>query len=103
MTINPFISTQSYNFQFGVDQGLFVKERNSSTVPALTWFRDVTSAGLLGMVSNNTFVKVFDSITIVYLKSNTFTKHRDERHVISFTGEPIRIVRHLVQMLTLSL
>ena len=52
MTINPFISTQSYNFQFGVDQGLFVKERNSSTVPALTWFRDVTSAGLLGMVSN---------------------------------------------------
>ena len=54
LTINPFISTQSYNFQFGVDQGLFVKERNSSTVPALTWFRDVTSAGLLGMVSNNT-------------------------------------------------
>ena len=43
LTLNPFVSTDSANFQEGVKQGLFVMERNSSsqtrTIPALTWFK----------------------------------------------------------------
>ena len=39
LTINPFISTQSENFES--QKHLFVKERNSTAplVPALTWFK----------------------------------------------------------------
>ena len=43
LTLNPFVSTDSANFQEGVKHGLFVMERNSSsqtrTIPALTWFK----------------------------------------------------------------
>jgi hypothetical protein len=43
LTLNPFVSTDSLNFQEGVKQGLFVMERNSSSqtrnIPALTWFK----------------------------------------------------------------
>merc|ERR1719210_193190 len=55
LTINPYISTNSENFNIGVKQDLFVKERNSTTskVPALTWIKDVASAGLLDITSNN--------------------------------------------------
>ena len=50
LTVNPYVSTESENFAYGVNQGLFVKERNSTAdrVPALTWIKDVSSAGLLG-------------------------------------------------------
>jgi hypothetical protein len=46
----------SENFAYGVEQDLFVKERNSTAhkVPALTWFKDVSSAGLLDITSNHT-------------------------------------------------
>ena len=41
LTVNPFISTESFNFLPAVEESLFVKERNSSKhgVPALTWFK----------------------------------------------------------------
>ena len=54
LTINPYISTNSENFAIGVNEELFVKERNStaSKVPALTWIKDVQSAGLLDITSN---------------------------------------------------
>lgn len=55
LTINPYISTNSENFGVGVEDELFVKERNSTAykVPALTWIKDVASAGLLDITSNN--------------------------------------------------
>ena len=42
LTINPFISTQSENFES--QKHLFVRERNSTAplVPALTWFKVFT-------------------------------------------------------------
>ena len=54
LTINPYISTDSENFIIGVRDELFVKERNSTAakVPALTWIKDVASAGLLDITSN---------------------------------------------------
>lgn len=56
LTVNPYISTASKNFAYGVENNLFVKERNStaSNVPALTWIKDVPSAGLLDITSNHT-------------------------------------------------
>ncbi len=43
LTLNPFVSTDSVSFKEGVQRGLFVMERNSSSqarpIPALTWFK----------------------------------------------------------------
>jgi len=52
--MGPYISTDSENFMIGVRDELFVKERNSTAakVPALTWIKDVASAGLLDITSN---------------------------------------------------
>ena len=55
-TVNPYVSTSSKNFAYGVKNELFVKERNSTAtrVPALTWIKDVPSAALLDITSNDT-------------------------------------------------
>ena len=47
--------------------------------------------------------KSFYSKTIACLKLSTFTKHLGVRLVVSFTGEPIRIVRRLAETVKLSL
>lgn len=40
LTVNPFVSTGSKNFDYCVENSLFVQERNSTNaVPALTWFK----------------------------------------------------------------
>ncbi len=42
LTVNPFVSTMSPNFAYGVKEQLFVLERTNASsihVPALTWFK----------------------------------------------------------------
>ena len=51
------ISVESSNFKQGVQEKLFVMERNSTLekfIPALTWFRDVPVAALLDITNQNT-------------------------------------------------
>lgn len=55
-SVQPFIGTESSNFALTVNQGLLVQERGDSegTVPALTRYKSVSSAGMLDVTNNHT-------------------------------------------------
>uniref|UniRef100_A0ABD2WU37 Myogenesis-regulating glycosidase n=1 Tax=Trichogramma kaykai TaxID=54128 RepID=A0ABD2WU37_9HYME len=54
-TLQPFVSTESSSFRQAVAEGLLVGERGSDPrIPALTRYRDVSSAGVLDITNNRT-------------------------------------------------
>lgn len=68
-TIQPFISTESFNFAEAVRKGLLVLERfNGSTIPALTRFKTAESAGVLDITNNRTTPWLIEKLKDVMLK-----------------------------------
>ncbi|KAL1509393.1 hypothetical protein ABEB36_004142 [Hypothenemus hampei] len=68
-TIQPFISTESINFAEAVEKRLLVLERSSSrSVPALTSFKTVQSAGVLDITNNRTIPWVTEKLKAVMKK-----------------------------------
>lgn len=54
-TIQPFISTESFNFAETVREGLLISERFSDRrIPALTRYKTLDSAGVLDITNNKT-------------------------------------------------
>ncbi|KAJ8914957.1 hypothetical protein NQ315_002481 [Exocentrus adspersus] len=54
-TIQPFISTESYNFAEVVEKGLLISERsNDRRIPALTRYKTLKSGGVLDITNNRT-------------------------------------------------
>nr|CAD7594626.1 unnamed protein product [Timema genevievae] len=54
LTIQPFISTESHNFQDAVKEKLLVTERDGRRhIPALTAYKEVLSAGVLDTTNNH--------------------------------------------------
>ncbi|XP_044006466.1 myogenesis-regulating glycosidase isoform X2 [Aphidius gifuensis] len=54
-TIQPFISTESYNFKDTVTNKLLISERGSDPrIPALTRYHKINSAGVLDVTNNKT-------------------------------------------------
>lgn len=55
LSIQPFISTESENFLEAVDKKLLIYERESDrSIPALTRYKSVASAGVLDITNNDT-------------------------------------------------
>lgn len=62
-TIQPFISTESYNFAEAVKENLLISERFSDRrIPALTRYKNVQSAGVLDITNPNTVTWLLDKL-----------------------------------------
>ncbi|XP_030756966.1 myogenesis-regulating glycosidase [Sitophilus oryzae] len=68
-TIQPFISTESYNFAEAVKKRLLVSERFSDRrIPALTRYKTLQSAGVLDVTNNRTIPWLLDKLRSVMNK-----------------------------------
>lgn len=68
-TIQPFISTESFNFALSVKNGMLVSERFSDRrIPALTRYKILESAGVLDITSNVTVPWLVDKLKKVMKK-----------------------------------
>lgn len=68
-TIQPFISTESENFAVGVKKRLLVSERYSDrSIPALTRYKSLGSAGILDVTNNRTIPWLYEKLKSVLMK-----------------------------------
>lgn len=68
-SIQPFISTESFNFAETVRNGLLISERFSDKrIPALTRFKTLDSAGVLDITNNKTVPWLLDKLKKVMKK-----------------------------------
>lgn len=68
-SIQPFISTESFNFAETVRNGMLVSERFSDKrIPALTRYKTLESAGVLDITKNNTIPWLLDKLKGVMKK-----------------------------------
>lgn len=77
-TIQPFISTESFNFAEAVERNLLVSERLSDrTIPALTKYKSLKSAGMLDPTNNQTVPWLLNKLKSAKSKYNFDTYFLD--------------------------